>query len=50
MSSSRQALSQPLDVLEAAGLVVAHREGGYKLHRIDTSLLRAVVDRWPIEE
>ncbi|WP_019808841.1 ArsR/SmtB family transcription factor [Saccharomonospora halophila] len=50
VSSSRQALSQHLDVLEAAGLVVTHREGRYKFHRIDTSPLRAVVDRWPIEE
>lgn len=50
VSSSRQALSQHLDVLEAAGLVVTHREGRYKFHRIDTSPLRAVVDRWPIDQ
>ncbi len=50
VNSSRQALSQHLDVLEAAGLVVTHRQGRYKFHRIDTSPLRAVVDRWPIEE
>lgn len=50
VSSSRQALSQHLDVLEGAGLVVTHREGRYKFHRIDTSPLRAVVDRWPIDQ
>lgn len=47
LTSSRQAVSQHLDVLEAAGLVVAVREGRYKLHSIDTTPLRAIAERWP---
>ncbi len=50
LSSSRQAISQHLDVLESAGLVKARREGRYKFHFIDTTPLRKVVERWPIEE
>ncbi len=50
LSSSRQAISQHLDVLESAGLVKARREGRYKFHFIDTTPLREVVERWPIEE
>lgn len=46
--SSRQAISQHLDVLEEAGLVSTRREGRYKFHDIDTSPLRSIVDRWPI--
>jgi len=46
LGSSRQAVSQHLDVLEAAGLVRTRREGRYKFHDLDTSPLRAVVDRW----
>jgi DNA-binding transcriptional ArsR family regulator len=45
-SSSRQAISQHLDVLEAAGLVETRREGRYKFHYIDTGPLGAVVERW----
>ena len=48
LGTSRQAISQHLDVLEAAGLVIARREGRYKFHRLDTSPLRAIVERWPI--
>ncbi|TQS40118.1 ArsR/SmtB family transcription factor [Cryptosporangium phraense] len=48
LNSSRQAISQHLDVLEAAGLVITRREGRYKYHRLDTSPLRAIVDRWPL--
>lgn len=47
LTSSRQAVSQHLDVLEAAGLVITAREGRYKLHSIDTTPLRAVAERWP---
>ena len=32
---SRQAISQHLDVLEAAGLVISSREGRYKFHSLD---------------
>lgn len=50
MSSSRQAISQHIDVLEAAGLVRTRREGRYKFHHLDTAPLREVVDRWSIPE
>jgi DNA-binding transcriptional ArsR family regulator len=50
LGSSRQAISQHLDVLEEAGLVISRREGRYKFHRIDTSPLRAIVQRWPIDQ
>jgi DNA-binding transcriptional ArsR family regulator len=50
LSSSRQAISQHIDLLESAGLVVTHREGRFKFHYIDTAPLRGVVERWPIEE
>src|SRR5215218_9958506 len=43
---SRQAVSQHLDVLEAAGLVRTRREGRYKFHDLDTAPLRAITDRW----
>jgi DNA-binding transcriptional ArsR family regulator len=48
LGSTRQAVSQHLDVLEAAGLVVVRREGRYKFHHLDTSPLREIVDRWRI--
>jgi DNA-binding transcriptional ArsR family regulator len=46
LSSSRQAVSQHLDVLEAAGLVRTRREGRYKFHDLDTTPLRTIVERW----
>ena len=49
LGSSRQAVSQHLDVLEAAGLVRTRREGRYKFHDLDTAPLKAVTDRWRIE-
>ncbi|MFW5417839.1 helix-turn-helix transcriptional regulator [Nocardiopsis sp. CNT-189] len=48
LSSSRQAISQHLDVLAAAGLIGVEREGRYKFHTIDTSPLRAIAERWPL--
>jgi DNA-binding transcriptional ArsR family regulator len=48
LSSSRQAVSQHLDVLEEAGLVRTRRAGRYKFHDLDTSPLRAIVDRWHV--
>ncbi|NMR18690.1 helix-turn-helix transcriptional regulator [Cellulomonas fimi] len=48
LSSSRQAISQHLEVLEDAGLIRTRREGKYKFHDVDTAPLRAVVDRWPV--
>ncbi|MCF2128363.1 metalloregulator ArsR/SmtB family transcription factor [Strepomyces sp. STD 3.1] len=43
---SRQAVSQHLAVLEAAGLVVPRREGRYKFHDLDTAPLERIVTRW----
>jgi DNA-binding transcriptional ArsR family regulator len=47
LGSTRQAISQHLDVLEEAGLVATRREGRYKFHDVDTSPLRAIAERWP---
>jgi DNA-binding transcriptional ArsR family regulator len=47
---SRQAVSQHLDVLEAAGLVSTEREGRYKFHHLDTAPLRDIVERWQIDD
>jgi DNA-binding transcriptional ArsR family regulator len=47
LGSTRQAISQHLDVLEAAGLVSTRREGRYKFHDLDTSPLREIAERWP---
>ena len=49
LGSSRQAISQHLEVLEEAGLVTTRREGRYKFHSLDTTPLRAITDRWRIE-
>jgi DNA-binding transcriptional ArsR family regulator len=48
LTSSRQAISQHLDVLEAAGLVRVRREGRYKFHALDTSPLQPITERWPV--
>lgn len=50
LTSSRQAISQHLDVLEAAGLLLTKRDGRYKFHFIDTRPLKSIVQRWPIKE
>jgi DNA-binding transcriptional ArsR family regulator len=46
LGSSRQAISQHLDVLEAAGLVERRRQGRYTLHHVDTKPLEHIVQRW----
>ncbi len=46
VSSSRQAVSQHVDVLVAAGVVVTRREGRYKFHRLDPRPLEHLADRW----
>ena len=46
LGSSRQAISQHLDVLEAAGLVRTRRDGRFKFHHIDTAPLAGIVERW----
>jgi DNA-binding transcriptional ArsR family regulator len=50
LGMSRQAISQHLEVLEQAGLVTTRREGRYKFHDVDTTPLRAIVERWPIQD
>lgn len=49
LTSSRQAISQHLDVLEDAGLVLSRREGRYKFHDVDTAPLHAIARRWPVD-
>ena len=46
ISSSRQAISQHLDLLEAAGLVRTRREGRYKFHFLDPAPLDRIAERW----
>jgi DNA-binding transcriptional ArsR family regulator len=49
LSSTRQAISQHLDVLESAGLVTTRREGRYKFHFFNPAPLHGIVERWPIQ-
>lgn len=44
--SSRQAISQHLEGLEAAGLVRTERQGRLKLHWFEPKPLEAIVARW----
>jgi DNA-binding transcriptional ArsR family regulator len=46
LGSSRQAISQHLDVLEAAGLVHTRRDGKFKFHFLDAGPLQGIVERW----
>ena len=48
ITSSRQAISQHLAVLEEAGLVTSRRDGRTKLHHLDTTPLRTLTERWPL--
>ncbi|HEY6742503.1 MAG TPA: metalloregulator ArsR/SmtB family transcription factor [Lapillicoccus sp.] len=48
ITSSRQAVSQHLAVLEEAGLVTAHKDGRTKLHHVNTAPLRKITERWPL--
>ena len=48
IDSTRQAISQHLDVLEGAGLVRVKRDGRYKFHYLDSTPLKEITDRWPI--
>jgi DNA-binding transcriptional ArsR family regulator len=47
-SLTRQAISQHLDVLEDAGLVVTRRQGRFKFHDLDPSPLTEISSRWPV--
>jgi DNA-binding transcriptional ArsR family regulator len=46
LRSSRQAISQHLDVLEEAGLIETRREGRYKFHSINRQPLEHLAERW----
>jgi DNA-binding transcriptional ArsR family regulator len=46
VGSSRQAISQHLDVLEEAGLVRVRRDGRYRFHHLDTGPIETAVRRW----
>jgi DNA-binding transcriptional ArsR family regulator len=46
LGSSRQAISQHLELLEAAGLIRAEREGRFKFHYLNTQPLEHIADRW----
>ena len=50
LGSSRQAISQHLAVLEAAGLVESRRQGRYRFHYANTKPLEHIVKRWPSTE
>jgi DNA-binding transcriptional ArsR family regulator len=50
LGMSRQAISQHLEILEAAGLVRTRREGRYKFHYLDKGPLRTIQDRWPAND
>lgn len=46
ITSSRQAISQHLDILESAGLIETRRDGRYKFHYVNTAPLERIADRW----
>ena len=50
LASTRQAISQHLDVLEAAGLIETRRQGRYKFHHLNREPLREVARRWLARE
>jgi DNA-binding transcriptional ArsR family regulator len=49
LSSTRQAISQHLDVLESAGLLTSRREGRYKFHFFNPAPLHTIAARWPVK-
>lgn len=46
VSSSRQAISQHLAVLESAGLITVEWRGRSKLHYFDSQPLEGITQRW----
>jgi DNA-binding transcriptional ArsR family regulator len=46
VASTRQAVSQHIDVLVGAGLVRTRREGRYRFHHLDPRPLERIADRW----
>ena len=49
-SLTRQAISQHLGVLEAAGLVLTERRGRSKFHYFNPEPLADITKRWPLAE
>ncbi len=47
LEMSRQAVTQHLEVLEAAGLVISRREGRHRVHNLNLKPLEAIARRWP---
>ena len=47
---TRQAISQHLGVLEAAGLITTERRGRSKFHYFDPAPLSEITRRWPVPE
>jgi DNA-binding transcriptional ArsR family regulator len=47
---TRQAISQHLGVLEAAGLITTERRGRSKFHYFDPTPLSEITRRWPVPE
>jgi len=50
VTSSRQAVSQHLQILESADLIRTRREGRYKFHDLRTEPLAAIAARWQRKE
>lgn len=46
LGSTRQAISQHVELLEAAALVQTAREGRFKFHYLNTQPLEHITDRW----
>jgi DNA-binding transcriptional ArsR family regulator len=46
VASTRQAVSQHIELLVDAGLVETRREGRYKFHHFDPRPLERIADRW----
>lgn len=46
LGTSRQAISQHLDVLEGSALVETRRESRYKFQYTNTTPLQPIVERW----
>lgn len=46
LGSTRQAISQHLEVLEATDLITTRRDGKYKFHYVNTKPLMSLLGRW----
>src|SRR3979490_1137782 len=50
LGSTRQAISQHLNVPEEAGLVETRREGRCKFHHLKADTIRSILGRWLAQE